>query len=85
MSSAADQPAFYEIRLAGHLAYRWQARFDGMTLSHRSDGSTVISGPVVDQSALHGLLLVLRDIGLPLLSVTQVEPTTQPTSFREMP
>lgn len=63
-----------EIRLRGHLETRWAAWFDGMTLSHERDGSTVLSGPVVDQAALHGLLQKVRDIGLPLVSVTYVEP-----------
>ena len=64
----------YEIRLRGHLETRWVAWFDGMTLSHERDGSTMLSGPVVDQAALHGLLQKVRDIGLPLVSVTYVEP-----------
>jgi hypothetical protein len=64
----------YEIRLKGHLGPRWAVRFDGMTLTTRPDGTTVIEGPVVDQAALHGLLAALRDLGLPLISVTQVEP-----------
>jgi hypothetical protein len=68
----------YEIRLKGRLSSRWAARFDGMTLSHDGDGTTVLRGPVVDQAALHGLLARVRDLGLPLLSVTQVEPD-QPT------
>ena len=63
----------YEIRLRGHLETRWAAWFDGMTLSHERDGSTVLSGPVVDQAALHGLLQKVRDIGLPLVSVTYVD------------
>ncbi|HEX8094406.1 hypothetical protein [Jatrophihabitans sp.] len=66
----------YQIRLKGHLGARWASWFDGMTLTHQSDGSTLIEGPVVDQAALHGLLRTLRDIGLPLLSVTQIEPAT---------
>ena len=66
----------YDIRLRGHLETRWAAWFDGMTLRHERDGSTVLSGPVVDQAALHGLLQKVRDIGLPLVSVTHVEPTT---------
>ena len=64
----------YEIRLKGHLAPRWAAWFDGMTLTTKSDGTTVLDGPVIDQAALHGLLTKLRDTGLPLLSVTQVNP-----------
>jgi hypothetical protein len=63
----------YEIRLKGHLDPRWTAWFDGMTLITTSDGCTVIEGPVVDQAALHGLLRKVRDIGLPLLSLTQID------------
>jgi hypothetical protein len=61
----------YEIRVAGHLDARWADWFDGMTLTTEPDGTTVIDGPVADQAALHGLLRTLRDIGLPLMSVTQ--------------
>jgi hypothetical protein len=64
----------YEIRLEGHLGARWATRFDGMTLTTQPDGTTLIDGPVVDQAALHGLLGAVRDIGLPLLSVTRIEP-----------
>jgi hypothetical protein len=64
----------YEIRVKGHLGPRWAARFDGMTLTRDGDGTTVIHGPVVDQAALHGLLARIRDLGIPLLSVTRVEP-----------
>jgi hypothetical protein len=64
----------YEIRVKGRLGPRWATRFDGLTLTHDGDGSTVIHGPVADQAALHGLLASVRDLGLPLLSVTQVEP-----------
>ena len=64
----------YEIRLTGHLDARWAAWFDGLTVSHDGDGTTVIRGPVSDQAALHGLLQRVRDLGLPLVSVTRVEP-----------
>lgn len=64
----------YEIRLKGHLDARWEPWFDGLTLGNCSDGTTTISGPVVDQSALHGLLQRVRDLGLPLISVTRIEP-----------
>jgi hypothetical protein len=64
----------YEIRLQGHLAARWAAWFDGLTLTREADGNTLIAGPVVDQAALHGLLQKVRDTGLPLVSVRHVEP-----------
>jgi hypothetical protein len=63
----------YEIRLKGHLETRWAAWFDGLTLTNESDGTTTIHGPIVDQAALHGVLQKARDLGLPLVSVTQVE------------
>jgi hypothetical protein len=64
----------YEIRLKGHLNARWAAWFDGLTLTQDSDGITVISGPVIDQAALHGLLHKVRDVGLPLVSVARIDP-----------
>lgn len=60
----------YEIRVKGHLGHRWAAWFDGLSLRALDDGTTVISGPVVDQAALHGLLHKLRDVGIPLISLT---------------
>jgi hypothetical protein len=69
-----DHPGRYEIRLKGHLDTRWAAWFDGLTLTHHSDGSTIIGGPVADQAALYGLLQKTRDLGLPLISVNYVEP-----------
>ena len=67
----------YEIRLAGHLHAHWATWFDGLAVIQQGDGTTVIRGPVADQSALHGLLQRVRDLGLPLVSVTQDE-TDQP-------
>lgn len=64
----------YEIRLKGHLGNRWAAWFDGLTIARGSDGTTTIHGAVTDQAALHGLLQKVRDLGLPLISVTQAEP-----------
>ena len=87
----ADQsgPADYEIHVEGHLDDRWASWFDGLTLRLEADGTTVLHGPVVDQAALHGVLQRLRDLGLPLLSVTRVRPlplappTTSPGSHPE--
>jgi hypothetical protein len=67
-------PERYEIRLKGHLDARWAAWFDGLSLTNDSDGTTIICGPVADQAALHGLLQKVRDLGLPLVSVTPVQP-----------
>ena len=69
----------YDIRLQGHLDTRWAAWFEGLTLTHQSDGTTVIHGPVADQAALHGLLQKVRDTGLRLVSVICVEPDQLPT------
>lgn len=62
----------YEICVLGHLGSRWAAWFGGLSLTHLGDGTTVARGPVVDQAALHGLLANLRDLGVPLLSLTLV-------------
>ena len=72
--STIDGAGRYEIRIQGHLESRWAAWFDGLSLTNGSDGTTTIHGVVVDQSALHGLLLKVRDAGLPLISVTRVGP-----------
>ena len=64
---------WYEIRLDGHLDSRWAAWFDVHSLTTASDGTTILHGQVADQAALHGLLQKVRDIGLPLISVTQLD------------
>lgn len=63
----------YEIRLTGRLDAHWAAWFDGLTVGKQSDGTTVINGPIPDQAALHGVLQRVRDLGLPLVSVTRVD------------
>ncbi|SRR5579875_1943694 len=67
-------PGQYEIRLKGHLDDRWASWFDGLTMTRDADGTTLLAGPIVDQAALHGLLRRVRDLGLPLIAVSQVEP-----------
>jgi hypothetical protein len=68
-----DQPTLYEIRIKGHLDDRWADRFEGMTLTREGTGDTLLTGPVIDQAALHGLLRRVRDLGMPLLSVIHRE------------
>ncbi len=82
-------PGVYEICIKGHLDARWVERIEGMSLTHESDGTTILSGLVTDQAALHGLLRKVRDLGLPLISVIQVnhiqakEPDTHEESDHE--
>ncbi len=64
----------YEIRLKGHLEDRWVKWFDSLTITLEEDGNTLLSGPVIDQAALHSLLKKVRDLGLPLVSVNFVDP-----------
>ncbi len=70
-----DQHLYYEIRLKGYLDARWADWFDGLTITLEEDGNTLLTGPVMDQAALHGLLKKVRDLGLPLVSVCPVKPT----------
>ena len=81
-STGQSTPGRYEIRVKGHLNSRWAAWFDGLSLSAESDGTTIIHAPVADQAALHGLLQKVRDVGLPLVSVTQLD-SDQPESTTE--
>ena len=68
------EPGLYEIRIKGHLDDRWADWFEGLTIKLQDNGDTLLTGPVVDQAALHGLLRKVRDLGIPLLSVNRVEP-----------
>lgn len=76
MSRHADdgEATAYEIRIKGHLDGRWAVRFDGLAVRHEADGTTVLSGRITDQAALHGLLQRVRDLGVPLVSVTRIQP-----------
>ena len=82
-ASVADQDLVqqYEIRVDGRLSPRWSAWFDGLVVEPQGHGTTVIRGAVADQAALHGLLQKLRDVGIPLLSLTRIHTnTTEPTA-----
>jgi hypothetical protein len=72
-ASHTDQAPLYEIRLKGHLGREWADWFGGMAIDLTEDGHTLLTGPVADQAALHGLLKKVRDLGLPLLAVQCVE------------
>ncbi len=67
------QPMIYEIRIKGHLGRQWTDWFGGLTTTLENNGDTLLTGPVVDQAALHGLLKKVRDLGMPLVSVIQVQ------------
>ena len=69
-----SQPVVYQIRIKGHLSSQWTDWFEGLTIKLEEDGDTLLTGPVVDQAALHGLLKKVRDLGMPLVSVCPVEP-----------
>ena len=69
-----DEPGLYEIRIWGHLADEWANWFGHLTITLEDNGDTLLTGPVADQAALHGLLRKVRDLGLPLLSVNRVKP-----------
>ena len=76
--AAPAEPVRYELRVQGALDERWSAWFEGLEVSSDQSGQTTIAGLIVDQAALHGLLVKIRDLGLPLLSVRRIDPNRQP-------
>lgn len=76
LESEADsgQPMIYQMRVKGHLGSDWTDWFEGLTITREDNGNTLLTGPVIDQAALHGLLKKVRDLGMPLVSVNRVEP-----------
>lgn len=70
----AGQAPVYQIRLAGHLGQEWAEWFGALRLSQQADGDTLLTGPIADQAALHGVLRRVRDLGLPLVSVRRLSP-----------
>jgi hypothetical protein len=73
-ASEKAQPLVYQIRIEGHLGRQWTDWFGGLTLTLEDNGDTLLTGPVVDQAALHGLLKKVRDLGMPLVSVNRGKP-----------
>ena len=74
MANKLDQPMVYQIRIEGHLGPKWRDWFGGLTITPEDNGDTLLTGPVADQAALHGLLRKVRDLGMPLISAIRVKP-----------
>ena len=74
MANRLDQPMVYQIRIKGHLGPGWTGWFGGLTIALEDNGDTLLTGPVVDQAALYGLLRKVRDLGMPLISAVRVKP-----------
>ena len=69
-----DEAVIYQIRIEGQFGQQWTDWFEGLSITPGEDGTTLLTGPVIDQSALHGLLKKVRDLGMPLVSVSPLEP-----------
>jgi hypothetical protein len=74
LENHVSQPMVYQIRIKGHLRPQWADWFDGLTITLEEDGDTLLTGQVIDQAALHGLLKKVWDLGRPLVSVNRIEP-----------
>jgi hypothetical protein len=73
-SAEPDQPMVYQVRIKGHLGGQWTDWFGGLSITLEENGESLLTSPVIDQATLHGLLRKVRDLGMPLVSVTRVEP-----------
>jgi len=78
----SSQPMIYQIKVQGHLGRQWTDWFEGLTINLEDNGNTLLTGPVIDQAALHGLLKKVRDLGMPLISVVRIRPDQADTARR---
>lgn len=78
MESGQMRQEVYQIVVKGHLDSEWSDWFDGLAVTTLDNGETILSGPIADQTALHGVLIKIRDLGLPLVSLTRIETSTAP-------
>ena len=74
MESEHERLEVYQIVIKGHLDSEWSEWFEGLNIIKVDNGETILSGPIIDQTALHGVLIKIRDLGLPLLSLTRIDP-----------
>jgi hypothetical protein len=74
MESEYEPLEVYQIVVKGHLDSEWSEWFEGLTITLVDNGATILTGPLIDQTALHGVLIKIRDLGLPLLSLTRIDP-----------
>jgi hypothetical protein len=77
-------PMFYEIRVEGHIGDSWSSWFEGLAIRRDESGETVLTGPLVDEAALHGVLIKIRDLGLPLVELRRAPRAGKPPKQREV-
>ena len=75
---------FYEIRIEGHIGDSWSSWFEGLTIRHEESGETVLTGPLVDEAALYGVLAEIRDLGLPLVELKRIQGGEMPSQHQEV-